>query len=85
MKRNGLYGRRCLAVGLLVVVLNGALSGCAMPEDFAGILRPVEEVVSTVRQNMELRQQMKPPGTVMLAKASHAMKFEWLVERLRET
>ena len=33
----------------------------------------------------ELRQQMKPPGTVMLAKASHAMKFEWLVERLRET
>lgn len=58
MKRNGLYGRRCLAVGLLVVVLNGALSGCAMPEDFAGILRPVEEVVSTVRQNMELRQQM---------------------------
>ncbi len=45
-------------MGILVAVLNGTLSGCAMPEDFAGILRPVEEVVSTVRQNMELRQQM---------------------------
>ena len=33
----------------------------------------------------ELRRQMEQPGTVMLAKASHAMKFEWLVERLRET
>ena len=33
----------------------------------------------------EARRQMEQPGTVMLAKASHAMKFEWLVERLRET
>ena len=30
----------------------------------------------------ELRRQLGP-GTVMLVKASHAMKFEWLVERLQ--
>ena len=33
----------------------------------------------------ELRRQLGQPGTVMLVKASHAMKFEWLVERLLET
>ena len=33
----------------------------------------------------ELRRQLETPGTVMLVKASHAMKFEWLVERLLET
>ena len=32
----------------------------------------------------ELRRQLVP-GTVMLVKASHAMKFGWLVERLQET
>ena len=32
----------------------------------------------------ELRRQLEP-GTVMLVKASHAMKFGWLVERLQET
>ncbi|MEY8386877.1 UDP-N-acetylmuramoyl-tripeptide--D-alanyl-D-alanine ligase [Oscillospiraceae bacterium 38-13] len=32
----------------------------------------------------ELRRQLGP-GTVMLVKASHAMKFGWLVERLQET
>ena len=33
----------------------------------------------------ELRRQLGTPGTVMLVKASHAMKFQWLVERLLET
>lgn len=33
----------------------------------------------------ELRQQLGQRGTVMLVKASHAMKFGWLVERLQET
>lgn len=34
----------------------------------------------------ELRRQMKQPGGMaMLVKASHAMKFGWLVERLQET
>ncbi|MDE6456224.1 MAG: UDP-N-acetylmuramoyl-tripeptide--D-alanyl-D-alanine ligase [Dysosmobacter sp.] len=33
----------------------------------------------------ELRRQLEPEGTVMLVKASHAMKFGWLVERLEET
>lgn len=33
----------------------------------------------------ELRRQLEQPGTVMLVKASHAMKFGWLVERLQET
>ena len=32
----------------------------------------------------ELRRQLGP-GAVMLVKASHAMKFGWLVERLQET
>ena len=30
----------------------------------------------------ELRRQLEPGGTVMLIKASHAMKFGWLVEQL---
>ena len=33
----------------------------------------------------ELRRQLGTPGTVMLVKASHAMKFGWLVDRLLET
>ena len=33
----------------------------------------------------ELRRQLEQPGTVVLVKASHAMKFGWLVERLQET
>lgn len=33
----------------------------------------------------ELRRQLAQPGTVMLVKASHAMKFGWLVDRLMET
>ena len=33
----------------------------------------------------ELRRQLDQEGTVMLVKASHAMKFGWLVERLEET
>ena len=33
----------------------------------------------------ELRRQLGQPGAVLLVKASHAMKFEWLVERLQET
>ncbi len=32
----------------------------------------------------ELRRQMGADGTVMLVKASHAMKFGWLVEQLQE-
>lgn len=32
----------------------------------------------------ELRRQLGP-GTILLVKASHAMKFSWLVERLQET
>jgi len=32
----------------------------------------------------ELRRELGP-GTVMLVKASHAMRFGWLVERLQET
>ena len=59
MRQNRLYiKRRKLAVSLFLAVLSGTLSGCALPDDFAGMIRPVEEVVSTVRQNMELRQQM---------------------------
>lgn len=50
--------KRRLAGCLILALLMGALSGCALPEDFSGIIRPVEEVVSTVRQNMELKQQM---------------------------
>ena len=33
----------------------------------------------------ELRRELGAPGTVMLVKASHAMKFGWLVDRLQET
>lgn len=33
----------------------------------------------------ELQRQLGTPGTVMLVKASHAMKFGWLVDRLLET
>ena len=33
----------------------------------------------------ELRRQLEPGGTIMLVKASHAMKFGWLVERLQKT
>lgn len=59
MRRYQIYRKqRCLAVSLLVAVLSGTLSGCSLPDGFAGIIRPVEEVVSTVRQNMELREQM---------------------------
>lgn len=50
--------QRWLAVSLLIAALSGTLSGCSLPDGFAGIIRPVEEVVSTVRQNMELREQM---------------------------
>ena len=32
----------------------------------------------------ELRRQLEPGGTVMLIKASHAMKFGWLVEQLTD-
>lgn len=59
MRRDWIYRtKRKLAAGLLLAVISGVLSGCALPDSFAGIIRPVEEVVSTVRQNMELRQQM---------------------------
>ena len=58
MSRNRRYIKRKLAIGLLFVMLSGTLSGCALSDSFAGMIRPVEEVVSTVRQNMELRQQM---------------------------
>ncbi len=59
MERNRIYiKKRRLAVGLLIAILSGTVSGCALPDGFAGIIRPVEEVVSSVRQNMELRQQM---------------------------
>ncbi len=47
-----------LACGLVIVLLGGMLSGCSLADSFSGMIRPVEEVVSTVRQNMELRQQM---------------------------
>ena len=50
--------QRWLAVSLLIAALSGTFSGCSLPDGFAGIIRPVEEVVSTVRQNMELREQM---------------------------
>ncbi len=49
---------RRLAAGLCIAALASAISGCQFPEEFAGIIEPVEEVVSTVRQNMELKQQM---------------------------
>lgn len=58
MSRNRIYIKRKLATGLLFVMLSSTLSGCALSDSFAGMIRPVEEVVSTVRQNMELRQQM---------------------------
>lgn len=59
MRKNRIYiKKRRLAVSLLLAVLGGTLSGCKLPDSFAGIIRPVEEVVSTVRQNMELREQM---------------------------
>lgn len=48
--------KRRMAVSLLSAWIAGAgLLGCALPE---GIVQPVEEVVSTVKQNMELKQQM---------------------------
>ncbi len=50
--------KKRLAVSLLVVLMGQTLSGCTLPDGFAGIIRPVEEVVSSVRQNMELKQQM---------------------------
>lgn len=59
MRQNRRYiKKRRLAVSLLLAVLGGTLSGCKLPDSFAGMIRPVEEVVSTVRQNMELREQM---------------------------
>lgn len=59
MKLNKIHRRkRKLAAGLAVTVFAGMAAGCALPDGFAGIVRPVEEVVSTVRQNMELKQQM---------------------------
>ena len=57
MRQNRLYiKRRKLAVSLFLAVLSGTLSGCALPDDFAGMIRPVEEVVSTVRQNIRKRK-----------------------------
>lgn len=50
--------KKRLAVSLLIVLMGQTLSGCTLPDGFAGIIRPVEEVVSSVRQNMELKQQM---------------------------
>lgn len=59
MESDKKYRRKGMAVvGLLFVTLAGQLTGCAMADYFAGVIRPVEEVVSTVRQNMELKQQM---------------------------
>lgn len=46
---------RKIAAVLALAVLCGAFAGCALPED---LVQPVEEVVSSVRQNIELKQQM---------------------------
>lgn len=46
---------RKIAAILALAVLCGAFAGCALPED---LVQPVEEVVSSVRQNIELKQQM---------------------------
>lgn len=47
-----------LAAMLAAALLAGTLQGCALPDGFSGIVRPVEEAVSTVRKNIELRQQL---------------------------
>lgn len=51
MKFHRLHSKIALVLALAV----GTVSGCALPEE---IIKPVEEVVSTVKQNIELKQQM---------------------------
>lgn len=47
--------KKMLAISLL---LAGMLTGCTFQELPKSIIQPVEEVVSTVKKNMELKQQM---------------------------
>lgn len=42
-------------IALCLVLSAGTAAGCGLPKD---ILQPVEEVVSTVKKNIELKQQM---------------------------
>lgn len=57
-RKNKRRKKRRLAVSLFAVAAAGLLSACSLPEPFSGILKPVEEAVSMVRQNIELRKQM---------------------------
>lgn len=50
--------RQKLTFGLALVFMAGNISGCSLSERFSGFVRPVEEAVSTVKKNMELRQQL---------------------------
>ena len=50
--------RHRAAVSLALVLFAGTVSGCSLPESFMGIVQPVEEAVSTVKKNIELRQQL---------------------------
>lgn len=50
--------RHRAAVSLALALFAGTVSGCGLPESFMGIVQPVEEAVSTVKKNIELRQQL---------------------------
>nr|WP_325211487.1 UDP-N-acetylmuramoyl-tripeptide--D-alanyl-D-alanine ligase [uncultured Oscillibacter sp.] len=73
-----------LGVDLVFAIGSGALAGkIADGVAFSGgsvLYFPTKEEALP-----ELRRQLGAVGTVMLVKASHAMKFEWLVKRLLET
>lgn len=51
MKFHRLHGK----IALVLMLAAGTVSGCTLPDE---IIKPVEEVVSTVKQNIELKQQM---------------------------
>ncbi len=51
MKFRRLHGK----IALVLMLAAGTVSGCTLPDE---IIQPVEEVVSTVKQNIELKQQM---------------------------
>ncbi len=57
-KKRGKVKRYRAVTGLVLLLFSGAVSACSLPDDFSGIVQPVEEAVSTVRKNIELRQQL---------------------------
>jgi len=58
MKRNHKKSGLRLAAGMLALALAGTFAGCGLSEMFSGMIKPVEEVVNTVKQNIELKQHM---------------------------